>query len=157
MRDGGTVEIRPIEPRDRANLIRFHETLSPSTIRKRFLGIHPHLSADETDHFVTVDHRDREALIAVADDTIVAVGRYERLPDSTDAEVAFVVTDRCQGSGLTPILLQRLVVHARTVGIRRFLADTLQTNRPMIQIFMNSGMPTTTSSASGVLNFSMSL
>lgn len=157
LRDGTAVEIRPIEPRDQTKLARFHEALSSETIRKRFLGIHPHLTTAELEHFATVDHRDREALIALADNEIVGVGRYERLPESRDAEVAFAVTDTRQRAGLAPIFLELLAIKAREVGIDHFVAETMVTNRPMIGVFMHSGLPTTTSSSSGILTLLMSL
>ena len=157
LRDGATVGIRSIEPGDRTNLARFHEALSVETIRKRFLGTHPHLGDEELERFVTVDHENREALIALDGDDIVGVGRYERFPGSRDAEVAFVVADDRQRGGLAPILLRILATRAREVGIEHFVAETLASNRPMIQVFMHSGMPTTTSASSGILTLSMSL
>jgi RimJ/RimL family protein N-acetyltransferase len=157
LRDGTTVDIRSIEPGDRTNLASFHEALSVETIRTRFLGNHPHLGDEELEHFVTVDHENREALIALDGDDIVGVGRYERLPDSRDAEVAFAVTDDRQRGGLAPILLRLLATRARDMGIEHFVAETLESNRPMIHVFMHSGLPTTTSSSSGILTLSMSL
>jgi hypothetical protein len=49
-------------------LVRLHETLSPETTRSRFYSVHPHLSAAEVIRFTNVDHRQREALVALDDD-----------------------------------------------------------------------------------------
>jgi RimJ/RimL family protein N-acetyltransferase len=78
-------------------------------------------------------------------------------PGSRDAEVAFVVPDDRQRGGLAPILLRLLAARARDVGIEHFVAETLASNRPTIQVFMHTGMPTTTSASSGILTLSMSL
>ena len=70
--DGTLVQVRPIEPADAERLVRFHESLSPETTRLRFFSYHPHLSAAEVARFTTVDHHDREAMVAVAGDGLTA-------------------------------------------------------------------------------------
>ena len=96
------VYVRPISIRDDERLLRFHATLSPETTRLRFFAVHPHLTLRETTRFTDVDHIDREAWVVLIDDEIIGVGRYERLADPDDAEVAFVVADRWQGFGRRP-------------------------------------------------------
>jgi GNAT superfamily N-acetyltransferase len=157
LRDGTIVLIRPIEAGDAPGLVAFHETLSFETIRRRFFGAHPHLSEAEAQRFATVDHHDREALVAELDGELIAVGRYERRPGDATAEVAFVVTDAWQGRGLAPILLQGLAARARIVGITRFVAETLSENRAMLSVFSHSGLPTTTTTSRGVVDVSMKL
>src|SRR5688572_19277472 len=115
--------------------------LSPETTRMRFFSVHPHLSRYETTRFTDVDHHDREAWVALIGDEIIGVGRYERLADLDDAEVAFVVADRWQGFGVGPILLRYLVDSARVVGIRRFVAETLAENHHMLDMFAHAGLP----------------
>src|SRR3954447_25475799 len=115
--DGTVVSVRPIEPEDAPGLMRFHEQLSPESMRLRFFTPHPRLSDKEVLRFTTVDHHSREGLVAVLDDEIVGVARYDRLPDSTDAEVAFVVSDQWQGTGVGTLLLDHLASRARSEGI----------------------------------------
>ena len=62
-------------------------------IRRRYFSAHPRLSEFELERFTTVDHHDREALVAVVDGEIIGVARYERTMAPTDAEVAFVIAD----------------------------------------------------------------
>ncbi len=64
-----------------------------------------------------------------------------RAPD--EAEVAFVVADRYQHHGLASSLLQRLAEAARERGIGTFTAETMAENRDMIDVFMASGFPVT--------------
>ena len=89
LRDGSVVLLREIQPSDADALIRFHEALSPESIRMRYFSAHPHLSAVETTRLTTVDHRDRQAYVAVVGDEIIGVGRYERNGSTDEAEVAF--------------------------------------------------------------------
>src|SRR5262249_17934604 len=86
----------PMAPSVAPALDRFHEGLSPATTRNRFFAVHPHLTEAELARFTTVDHVERDALVAIdgAGD-VVAVARFDRLaPASPTAEVAFVVADR---------------------------------------------------------------
>ncbi|MDP9407101.1 MAG: GNAT family N-acetyltransferase, partial [Actinomycetota bacterium] len=142
--DGGLVHIRPIRPDDADRLRRFHAGLSPQTVYNRFFVAMPTLSDRDIHRFTVVDHVDRVALVALIGDDIVGVVRYDRarLPDgrpSDEAEVAFVIADEMQGRGLGPLLLEHLAEAARERGVRRFVAETLPTNRRMIGVFATAG------------------
>ena len=139
LRDGRIVHLRPIAASDDKALVRFHERLSLETTRLRFFGLHPHLTPREVDRFTHVDHHDREGLVVLDGDEIIGVGRYDRVPDSTDAEVAFVVADSWQGLGIATILLEELARQGRREGIVRFVADTLGENHRMQHVFQHSG------------------
>jgi GNAT superfamily N-acetyltransferase len=142
MRDGTVVEIVAMRPEDAERLVRFHHTLSPKTTYRRFFSFHPELSQDELHRFTHVDHRDREAVVAVVAGEIVGVARFDRLPNGgADAEVAFVVADSWQGRGLGSLLFEHLARRAREVGVARFVADTLPQNRPMLAVFHHAGLP----------------
>jgi RimJ/RimL family protein N-acetyltransferase len=157
LRDGSVVVIREIEPSDAAALVRFHEALSHDTIRMRYFSAHPHLSAVETTRLTTVDHRDRQAYVALVGDDIIGVGRYERNGATDEAEVAFVIADAWQGRGLGSILLARLAEHARACGLRRLTASTLADNRAMLKVFLHSGLPLQKSMSSGIVDVTMTL
>ena len=150
LRDGTLVDIVAMRPSDAVRLVRFHHTLSEATTYMRFFSFHPELSTDELYRFTHVDHRDREAVVAVADGEIVGVARFDRVDGSTDAEVAFVVADSWQGRGLGTRLFEHLASRARSVGIDRFVADTLAHNRPMLAVFHHAGLPLTDHMEAGV-------
>ena len=86
------------------------------------------------EHFTHVDGQDRVAFVATEGPAIVGVGRLDRLPGTTDAEVAFVVADVHQGQGLGTRLLERLEVAAHPLGITHFVADTLFSNTAMLHV-----------------------
>ena len=156
LRNGATVIVRPINPSDASRLIRFHESLSPDSQRSRFFAVHPHLSVKEVERFTTVDHRDREALVAVVGTDIVGVGRYDRLGD-TDAEVAFVTRDDHQGLGVATLLFHELADVAVKAGITRFTAETLSENRKMLDLFTRTGLVSGRSFVRGVVEVRMQL
>ena len=139
--DGSTVIIRPIVSLDSAALNDFHERCSDRTHYRRFFSSAKHLQPDMLDRFVNVDHDDREALVAVLNERIIAVARYDRLPERTAAEVAFVVEDEHQRKGLATTLLHQLADLAAHRAIVDFRAETLVENTDMEHVFRNSGYP----------------
>jgi GNAT superfamily N-acetyltransferase len=155
LRDDTEILIQPIAPTDGDRLIRFHESLSAETTRTRFFILHPHLTTQEVSFFTHVDHQDREAFVAVVSNDIIGVGRFDRLPNSARAEVAFVVADRWQGLGLATLLFHRLADRAISVGIRQFVAETLVENRPMLALFEHTGMVTHRTTDHGVVELEM--
>jgi GNAT superfamily N-acetyltransferase len=140
---GGDVELhlRPIRSDDDKRLIDFHSRLSFDTVYRRFFSIHPELSPEEVRHFTNVDYVNRLALVVLDGDELIAVARYDRLPGTTTAEVAFVVRDTYQHLGLGPRLLTVLADAAWRRGITEFAAETLFTNRDMMSVFRHSGFP----------------
>ena len=156
-RDGSAYRMRPISHDDGEALVRFHASLSDNTTRLRFFGSHPHLSRREIDRFINVDHHDRDALVAVIDDEIIGVGRYERLDDRNDAEVAFVVTDQWQGRGVGSSIFRHIVQCARAAGVHRLVAETLSENRRMLAVFAHSGLVIARLSSQGVVSVTMTL
>jgi GNAT superfamily N-acetyltransferase len=135
--------VRPIRPDDASRLRTFHSRLQGHSIYLRFFNCHPELSAEEVEHFTCVDYVNRLALVAEMDDRLIAVGRYERDPGQTEAEVAFVVSDELQHHGVGSLLLDELVKAARTRGIESFRAETLCENHAMLDVFRHVGFPVT--------------
>ena len=147
------VEVRRIRPDDAERLMAFHAGLSDETRYRRFFAPHPILSVDEIRRFTNVDGEDRMALVVIANEAIIAVGRYDRDPERRgNAEVAFVVSDARQGEGLGPLLLESLVDAARQHGITRFTADTQTSNAHMRAVFRHSGFKLTTDYDHGILH-----
>jgi GNAT superfamily N-acetyltransferase len=105
----------------------------------RFFTNHPELSPAEVERFTHVDYDDRLALVVEHDGALVAVARYDRLPDTSEAEVAFVVTDEFQHLGIGTLLLDDLAGAALSRGIMTFVASTLAENHSMLGVFYHSG------------------
>ena len=150
-RNGEALRLRPIRPADGRMLREFHRRLSDQSIYHRYFVLHRRLSSTEVEHLTNVDYVDRLAIVAEEGGRLVAVGRYERLPGTTEAEVAFVVADDHQHRGLGPLLLQHLADAARDRGIETFIAETLAENKDMIRVFMHSGFPVATTSECGTV------
>ncbi len=137
--DGTDVHLRPITPEDADALVTFHAGLSPESIILRYFGPHPRLSAKEVERLTNVDGVDRFALVAIHDGRIIGVARYERTPNTDEAEVAFLVDDAFQGKRLGTMLFDHLAEAAREHGVRQLVADTLAENARMLGVFRDSG------------------
>lgn len=157
--DGGVVHLRPIVPSDGKALIEFHSGLSERTRYLRYFGPYPTMPQRDVLNFTTVDHHSRVAFVAILGDDIIAVGRYERLPegDGNSAEVAFVVADSHQGRGLGPILLEHLAGAAAENGVRMFVAEVLAENRNMVSVFREAGYQVSRSYEGGVLRLEFAI
>lgn len=142
---GLMLHLRPIRSDDADKLVEFHAHLSFDSIYRRYFSLHPKLSSEEVQHFTRVDYVDRLALVIEDGETLVGVGRYDRYPDTTTAEVAFVVRDDYQHQGLARQLLATLAGAAWVRGITQFSAVTFFSNRGMMAVFRHSGYPITTS------------
>lgn len=136
---GVLLHLRPIRSQDAALLVRFHEGLSPDSVYRRYFSVHPHLSDSEVRHLTQVDYVDRFAFVVETGDTLVAVGRFDRIPETTEAEVAFIVADEYQHQGVGLLLLDHLADEAWSLGITTFTAETQADNRSMMGVFEASG------------------
>lgn len=153
--DGTTVQLRSIRPDDAAAVVAMHARFSERTRYLRYFSPYPRIPERDLQRFVNVDHRDREALVVLAGDRIVAVGRYERLgPASPEAEVAFVVEDAYQGRGIGSVLLEHLADAASRYGIVHFVAEVLPANGAMLRVFADFGYQIARQYADGVVHLS---
>jgi len=80
-------------------------------------------------HLLDVDHEDREALVALDGDDIVAIARYAISPPNPhEADMAVLVVDDWQHRGLGRRLTGDLEQLAVARGVRVFNATTLGSN-----------------------------
>jgi acyl-CoA synthetase (NDP forming)/RimJ/RimL family protein N-acetyltransferase len=149
--DGGTVRIRPIRPDDAPRLVDFHALQSPESIYFRYFSPHPRLNDEEVAHLTHVDYVDRMAFVVLRDDALIGVGRYDRWPLRSEAEVAFFVDDRHRGRGIASLLLEYLVAAARRAGISAFSATVLPSNQRMVRVFRRAGFDLRSSFDDGVI------
>jgi acyl-CoA synthetase (NDP forming)/RimJ/RimL family protein N-acetyltransferase len=139
LRDGGTAHLRPIHPSDADAVQAFHAGQSQTSIYMRFFAFKARLSNKELKRFTEVDYRNRVAFVITIRGEIIGIGRYDRLDDPAEAEVAFNIADSHQGRGIGSILLEHLAAAARENGIRRFAAEVLPENRKMLMVFSDAG------------------
>ncbi len=163
LRDGQVAHLRPILPADQERLVEFYGEVSAQSKYLRFFAPMPRLSTRDVTRFTTVDHVDRVAFVLTVAQRIIAVGRFDRIPEAearpkpgqpprVEAEVAFLVQDAHQGRGIAQLLLEHLAQAARERGIEQFVADVLPENARMIQIFREAGYRVSGGFTDGVMH-----
>ena len=137
--DGSRVTIRPTLPQDAELQREFFRRLSAESRYCRFMTRLNELPEALVERFASIDYRSHLALLAeVFEDgreTMIGEARY--VVDARDPETcefAIAVADDWQAHGIARTLLDRLERQAAASGIRRMVADTLITNRAMIQL-----------------------
>lgn len=133
LRDGSTVEIRPLDADDETSLRAFLGGLCAEARRLRFfsgavdVGTAAHHSVDTA--------TGRFGLVA-CDESGAIVGHAIYAPlEPERAEVAVEVADRLHGQGLGTVLVERLAIVAERRGIAYFVAEVLSENRAMLEVF----------------------
>lgn len=137
--DGTCIRIRSATPDDAAALIALHDEASERSRYLRFFTSDARAGARfVNDLFTEGKHPGRVVLVAERAGVLIGMAVY--LPDAPDeAEIAFLVSDTCHGLGVGTLLLEQLASVARERGIRRFTADVLRANSPMLGVFADSG------------------
>lgn len=162
-RDGRPALIRALRADDLGRLERAFAQLDPETIYTRFFGPRKGLTDAERAALAHNDFVHRAHLLVTVgegdDEVVIGSGLYVVDPgaDPPSAEVAFVVEEDVQGQGLASALLAALVDVARRHGLRRFTADVLAHNAPMLAVFRRCGLPVTRRSESGIVKLSFEL
>lgn len=121
LRDQTRVVIRPLARTDAAREREFIESLSPQTLRFRFLGQVRHPSAELIRQLTDIDYADDVAFGAFvpddADQKILGVARYNASSDGTSCECAVTVRDDWHHRGLGTVLMKHLIEVAKARGI----------------------------------------
>ena len=137
MKDGTEVIIRPIRPTDEPLIVRFHETLSETSVRLRYFyqfKLSERITHDRLSRVCFVDY-DRETVLVAerenpltGEDEILGIGRLNKVPGTTHAEFAVLISDAFQRRGLGTRLLELLVEYGEREGVTRITADILPEN-----------------------------
>ncbi len=160
LRDGSSVEIRPLGGGDAAGLDEAFRHLSKESRYLRFLSPKPQLAPRELTYLTHVDHTNHEALVAIDPATRVGLGvaRYVRDHDSPErAEFAVAVVDEWQGRGLGSELLRALAARAQQERISCFTGLVLRQNRSMLHLLAALGEVEKRPGASGTVEVRLRL
>ncbi len=139
LKNGRTLEFRPLLPSDEFAYRNFFYSLQEKSIYFRFfhkMKVFSHEVAQR--HWSHVDYRKNMSVIGLVQygghKEIMAIGSYAQAND-TDAEVAFVVREDFQGMGVACYLLQVLEKIAAENDYTHFTATVLAENVAMMRVF----------------------
>ncbi|GAA2388266.1 GNAT family N-acetyltransferase [Dactylosporangium salmoneum] len=122
--------IRPWQEGDRALVVAAQEHLSPRTIERRFLvGSAGRLPTAYLAHVAAGPRPEWDAQVAVDDGVLCGWAEYGRYPaDAPAADLAVLVADPWQRTGLASALIRALVQRMIAAGIRSIHADVAGSN-----------------------------
>jgi GNAT superfamily N-acetyltransferase len=163
LKNGLAVTIRGLRPDDRERIATAIRGLDPESIYTRLFSYRTGLTEAGLDRVMAVDPEREVALVVTvgdaADEKVIGSGRYVAAGPGprASAEVAFVVEEDYQGSGIAGLLLRHLVAIARDNKIAAFSADVLGENKSMLAVFARSGLPMKRRREDGVVHVTLSL
>jgi len=139
LKNGKTVEFRPLLPSDEFAYRNFFYSLQEETIYFRFfyrMKLFSHEVVQE--QWASVDYRKNMSIIGLMQKgghkEIMSIGSYA-MDDENRAEVAFVVREGFQNMGIASYLLEFLERIAKENGFKGFTATVLKENAAMIHVF----------------------
>jgi RimJ/RimL family protein N-acetyltransferase len=144
------IRFRAIKPSDEEEMRRLFYRFSDQAVYYRYFSPVKTMPHAKMQAYVNIDYERTLSIVGLIDDGIVAEARFSRWQDSTDADIAFVVDERHQGLGVATYLYKMLVRLARERGVRRFTAQVLASNKPMMKVFEKGGVPIKAKLDSGV-------
>ena len=139
LKNGRTVEFRPLLPSDEFESRNFYYSLQESSIYYRFFNKRKVFSREMLQRqWADVDYRRNMTIIGQMQigkqKRIVAIGSYADAGDDT-AEVAFLVKEELHGMGVGSYLLEILENIAKENRYKRFTASVLVENNKMKNVF----------------------
>jgi acyl-CoA synthetase (NDP forming)/GNAT superfamily N-acetyltransferase len=155
--DGRVVRLRMLGPEDGDAVRALHARAGDESVRLRFFSVRREVAGNYAEHLATAtDHH--LAMVAVAGGTVIGVASAELNPtDAECAEVAVLVDDARQHTGIGTLLLEHLAAQARRHGIRRFVAEVLEENAGMLEVLRHAGFRLSTRYAGGVAEVTVDL
>jgi len=143
LRDGTEIFFRPVKPTDEAALSEMLYSLSPASVRTRYMAQTMGFPHKDVQQLTNIDYNQALSIVGtvpgVAGEEVVALAQYFLDPKTEAAEVAFIVQDEWQQKGMGTFLLEYLTQIAKRRGVKRFYAKVLAANKPMLAVFYNSG------------------
>lgn len=136
---------RPITKEDASAWLDFYRRLSSRPESLRLQRVPLSINIEDALRYCDIDYVNRFALVAEVREScekhIVAVGRYNRLPDSRTAEMSIIVLASYQQKGIGTKLIEYLAAAARKQGIEFFETLIPQDNTAMLSVFRSYGFP----------------
>ena len=162
LRDGTVVAIRSIRREDSSSVLAAFKSMDKESVYRRFFSPKKELSPAELEQLTDVDFNKVVALVVTTQtaegEVLIGGGRYAvDDPRSGNAEVAFMTRSNYRGLGIASLILSHLACIARDAGIRRFGADVLAENQPMLAVFRRSGLPMQLRRDGSILHLTLSL
>ena len=153
--DGREVLLRPAGAADGDAVRALFHGMSERDVYTRFFRKIRGLSMADVQRLCNLNGDTEVAMVAVTGPreapVVVAHALYILDPSTNLAETAFIVHPQWQRVGLGALLQQRLAEHARSAGVRGFVAEILPSNAAMIHLARHGADNVTTEQQDGTV------
>jgi GNAT superfamily N-acetyltransferase len=143
LRNGASLTVRFVQPRDSEPLQGYFRGLSAGSRYNRLLGAARELPASVLSQFVRVGEGEGFSTVATMKidgiDTIVGEMRYAFDAAASQLEFGISIADRWQGFGIGAALLSNLECRAAAFGADCIIGETLRSNSAMIGLARKAG------------------
>ena len=138
LKNGTEVLLRPAKASDANGIRSLFFTMAPDDIYTRFFRKLQTLSDRDVQRLCNYNYESEVGFVAVVGtrehEQIIGQCCYFLNPSSNLAETAFIVDPKYQGTGLGSAMQVRLAEHAKSRGIRGFVAEILPENSKMMAL-----------------------
>lgn len=137
--DGRAFVVRPVLPEDEPALKAMFGRLTADEVRLRFFAPKAELTHATAARMSQIDY-DRDMGLVVAERgppgkaVVHGVVHLSADADGERAEFAIMLAHDMAGLGLGPVLMRRILDHARTRGLREVFGEVLMENRAMLRL-----------------------
>jgi GNAT superfamily N-acetyltransferase len=152
------IRVRPARPEDVGGVGAMARSLSPQSVRSRFMGsVSREFAIEALRHEIVAGHAEGEAFVAEDDGGTIVGEAYAAYLNPTEAEAAFVVSDAWQHHGVGTALRSALFDQLRSEGVKAVYLETLPENRALLQLVRDAGLPTKERFADGTITIRVEL
>lgn len=143
LKDGKSLTVRFIEPKDADALLFYFRSLSRQSRYNRLMGAASELPPSELDKALHIGEASRFAVIAEMKingvDTIVGESRYSYDAQTQNTEFGLSIGDAWPGLGIGKAVLSNLECRAAALGALRLFGETFRNNGLMIGLARKAG------------------
>ncbi|MGB3272246.1 MAG: bifunctional acetate--CoA ligase family protein/GNAT family N-acetyltransferase [Xanthobacteraceae bacterium] len=145
LRDGTTIQLRPIRPEDEPLYPPFLQQISPADLRLRFFAPVKNFDHGFIARFTQIDYARAMAFLALDQTSgeMLGVGRIHIMTHSDTAEYAVLVRTDMKGRGIGWVLMQALIEYAGKEGIRALRGEVFADNLTMLRMCEELGFDIT--------------
>lgn len=140
---GLRIRIRPVRISDEPLLKEFFYSLSDDTLYRRFASARKDMPHERLQGYSVIDYGQEMVLLALTEDEereeLIGIGQYNINQETHMGDIGFVVKDGYQHKGVGTELLKHLTYAGKRKGLMGFTAEVLSDNRPMMELFKESG------------------
>ncbi|MDQ7785559.1 MAG: GNAT family N-acetyltransferase [Desulfomonilaceae bacterium] len=153
------IRFRAIRPSDEEGMRRLFYRFSDESVYYRYFSPIKSMPHSKIQEYVNVDFSKTMSIVGLVGEPgrgrIIAEARYVRLANRPYGDVAFVVDEEYQGKGIASFMFKMLIQLAKERGLQGFTADVVASNRSMMKVFENSGLPVKARLEMGVYEVTM--